>query len=63
MNQLMFRGSVGGEDAHKFCTVGAYIRKTTISVPLWGVIVVVLRKWWDLNPRCLSTRLFSRQVQ
>ena len=36
MNRLMFRNGVGGEDAHKFCTVGVYIRKTTISVPYGG---------------------------
>lgn len=36
LNQIMFRNGVGGEDARKDCTVGAYIRKTTISVPYGG---------------------------
>ena len=59
----MFRNGVGGEDAHKGCIVGVCIRKNHHQCSLQGVMVVVLRKWWDLNPRCLSTRLFSRQVQ
>ena len=36
LNQLMFRGGIGGKDARKGCIVGAYIRKTTISVPYRG---------------------------
>ena len=34
LDQLMFRGGIGGEDAHKGCIVGVCIRKTTISVPI-----------------------------
>lgn len=36
LNQLMLRGSIGGEDARNVTIAGVRIRKTTISVPYGG---------------------------
>ena len=63
LNQLMFRGGIGGEDVRKDCIVGVCIRKTTISVPI-GVDGGCFAEVVGFEPTVShSTRLFSRQVQ